>query len=317
MFPGLSLRANPGLELANAFGVIVKADEKKMIETQVQTTGLAQDRMQLLNALLKKKGIRVPANQAIGTIAKRSGPGPWPLSFAQQRLWFLDQLEPGISAYNIPIAFRLKGPLNHAALEQSFQEILRRHESLRTSFNTSKLQPVQFVAPPATFELPVIDLTDVPFPEREAEARRRATADALAPFNLTTGPLVRISLMRLDDEDHVVTFTMHHIVSDGWSRGLVIREIATLYEAFCANRPSPLPELPVQYADYAVWQKEFLTGEVFDSHLSYWTETLHDAPPVLNLPADHPRPPVQTFNGASEPFQFPDGLSEKLQQLGA
>ncbi|HXC72022.1 MAG TPA: amino acid adenylation domain-containing protein [Pyrinomonadaceae bacterium] len=288
-----------------------------MIETQVQTTGLAQDRMQLLNALLKKKGIRVPANQAIGTIAKRGGPGPWPLSFAQQRLWFLDQLEPGISAYNIPIAFRLKGTLNHAALEQSFQEILRRHESLRTSFNTSKLQPVQFVAPPATFELPVIDLTDVPFPEREAEARRRATADALAPFNLTTGPLVRISLMRLDDEDHVVTFTMHHIVSDGWSRGLVIREIATLYEAFCANRPSPLPELPVQYADYAVWQKEFLTGEVFDSHLSYWTEKLHDAPPVLNLPTDHPRPPVQTFNGASQPFQFPDGLSEKLQQLGA
>ncbi|HEU5459810.1 MAG TPA: condensation domain-containing protein, partial [Pyrinomonadaceae bacterium] len=289
-----------------------------MLENQVQTTGLAQDRMQLLNALLKKKGIRVPADQAISTISKRSGPGPWPLSFAQQRLWFLDQLEPGISAYNIPIAFRLRGPLNHAALERSFQEILRRHESLRTTFNTSKLEPVQLVAPPATsFELPVIDLSDVPLPEREAEARRRATRDALAPFDLTTGPLVRISLMRLDDEDHVVTLTMHHIVSDGWSRGIVVREIAALYEAFCANRPSPLPELPIQYADYAVWQKEFLTGEVFDSHLSYWTQTLHDAPPVLNLPTDHPRPPVQTFNGASEPFQFPDGLSEKLQQLGA
>ncbi|HET9712382.1 MAG TPA: amino acid adenylation domain-containing protein, partial [Pyrinomonadaceae bacterium] len=288
-----------------------------MIETQVQTTGLAQDRMQLLNALLKKKGIRVPANQSISTISKRSGAGPWPLSFAQQRLWFLDQLEPGISAYNIPIAFRLKGPLNHAALEQSFQEILRRHESLRTTFNTSKLEPVQFVAPPSTFHLPVIDLSDVPLSEREAEARRRATADALAPFNLTTGPLIRISLMRLDDEDHVVTLTMHHIVSDGWSRGIIVREIAALYDAFCANRPSPLPDLTVQYADYAVWQKEFLTGEVFDSHLSYWTEKLHDAPPVLNLPIDHPRPPVQTFNGASEPFQFPDGLSEKLQQLGA
>lgn len=288
-----------------------------MSEVQVRTTALGRDRMQLLSALLKKKGIRVPANQAVSTISKRSGPGPWPLSFAQQRLWFLDQLEPGISAYNIPIAFRLKGPLNHAALEQSFQEILWRHESLRTTFKTSKLEPFQIVARLATFQLPVIELRSLPVSGREAEARRLATADALAPFNLNTGPLVRISLIRLDDEDHVVTLTMHHIVSDGWSRGIIVREIAALYEAFCGNRPSPLPDLPLQYADYAVWQKEFLTGEVIESHLSYWTEKLRDAPPVLNLPTDRPRPPVQTFNGASEPFHLPAGLAEKLQQLGA
>jgi amino acid adenylation domain-containing protein len=285
-----------------------------MSETQVQATALVRDRMQLLNALLKKKGILVPANQAI---SKKGGSGPWPLSFAQQRLWFLDQLEPGISAYNIPIAFRLKGSLNHAALERSFQEILRRHESLRTTFKTSKLEPLQFVAPLATFRLPVSDLRDLPLPTREAKARRLATEDALASFNLNTGPLVRISLIRLDDEDHVVTLTMHHIVSDGWSRGIVVREIAALYEAFCANRPSPLPDLPVQYADYSVWQKEFLSGEVLESHLSYWIDKLRDAPPVLNLPTDRPRPPVQTFNGASEPFQFPDKLAEKLQKLGA
>jgi amino acid adenylation domain-containing protein len=270
--------------------------------------------MQLLDALLKKKGIRVPATQVIG---KRSGPGPWPLSFAQQRLWLLDQLEPGIPAYNIPMAFRLKGPLNAAALGRSFAEILRRHESLRTSFKTVGLEPLQFVAPAAAFQLPLIDLKNLPPPAREAEARRLATLDASAPFNLSAGPLVRISLIRLDTQDHVVTLTTHHIVSDGWSRGIVVRETAALYEAFCAHRPSPLPGLPIQYADYAIWQREFLSGDVLESHLSYWTEKLRAAPPVLNLPTDRPRPPVQTFNGASEPFQIPDELSEKLQSLGA
>jgi len=285
-----------------------------MSDSQVQAAALPRDRMQLLDALLKKKGIRVPTSQAIG---KRPGPGPWPLSFAQQRLWFLDQLEPGISAYNIPIAFRLRGPLNHAALERSFAEILRRHESLRTTFTTSGREPVQLVHPLPEFLLPVIDLRHLPLPARETEAQRLATVDALAPFNLSAGPLVRISLMRLDDEDHVVILTMHHIVSDGWSRGIIVREVGALYEAFSANRPSPLPELPIQYADYAVWQKEFLSAEVVESHLSYWMETLRDAPPVLNLPTDRPRPPVQTFNGASEPFQIPDGLASKLQALGA
>ena len=282
-----------------------------MSDSQMATAA-ARGRMQLLDALLKKKGITVPATHGI---SKRTGPGPWPLSFAQERLWFLHQLEPGIPAYNIPIAFRLKGPLNHAALERSFAEILRRHESLRTTFNIVGREPAQFVTPSLEFKLPITDLTHLPQPE--AEAQRLATRDALAPFDLSTGPLIRISLIQLDDEDHVVSVTMHHIVSDGWSRGIIIREVATLYEAFSANRPSPLPELPIQYADYAVWQKEFLSGEVLESHLSYWTEKLRDAPPVLHLPADRPRPPVQTFNGASEPFQFPDGLAEKLQALGA
>ncbi|HEV2904473.1 MAG TPA: condensation domain-containing protein, partial [Pyrinomonadaceae bacterium] len=212
---------------------------------------------------------------------------------------------------------RLKGPLNPVALEQSFEEILRRHESLRTSFKTVGLEPLQFVAPPAAFRLPLIDLKNLPPPAREAEAQRLATLDASAPFNLSAGPLFRISLIRLDDEDHVVTLTTHHIASDGWSRGIVVRETAALYQAFCANRPSPLPGLPIQYADYAIWQREFLRGDVLESHLSYWTEKLRAAPPVLNLPTDRPRPPVQTFNGASEPFQIPDGLSEKLQSLGA
>ena len=282
-----------------------------MSDSQMATAA-ARDRMQLLDALLKKKGITVPASHGI---SNRTGPGPWPLSFAQERLWFLHQLEPGIPAYNIPIAFRLKGRLNHAALERSFAEILRRHESLRTVFTISGREPAQFVTSSSEFRLPTIDLRH--HPEREAEAQRLATLDALAPFDLSTGPLIRILLIRLDGDDHVVSVAMHHIVSDGWSRGIIIREVATLYEAFSANRPSPLPELPIQYADYAVWQKEFLSGAVLESHLSYWTEKLRDAPPVLNLATDRPRPPVQTFNGASEPFQFPDGLAEKLQALGA
>src|SRR5258706_4202044 len=286
-----------------------------MSNNQVQATVLsARDRMQLLDAVLKQKGIHAPVKRVI---SKREGSGPWPLSFAQQRLWFLDQLEPGIPAYNIPIAFRINGPLDHATLEKSFDEILRRHESLTTTFKTSGLEAFQFVARPTVFRLPVIELENLPMPQREAQARRLVTLDALAPFNLSTGPLIRISLIRLDDEDHIVTVTMHHIISDGWSRGIIVREMAALYGAFAANRPSPLPDLPIQYADYAVWQRDFLTGAVLESHLSYWMENLREAPPVLNLPADRPRPPIQTFSGASEPFQLPDGLAQKLQALGA
>jgi hypothetical protein len=188
-----------------------------------------------------------------------------PLSFAQQRLWFLHELEPTSSFYNVPVAVRLHGRLQIDAMQRTLNEIVRRHESLRTSFPTIDAQPVQSIAPTLTLDLPLIDLSMLREEEREQKAQKRATEEARLPFNLATGPLMRASLVRLGAEDHVLLVTMHHIVSDGWSMGVLIKEVGALYRAFIDNEPSPLPELPVQYADFAVWQRRWLSGEVFET----------------------------------------------------
>jgi amino acid adenylation domain-containing protein len=240
-------------------------------------------------------------------------------SYAQQRLWFLQQLEPQGHAYNVPAAVRLRGRLDVAALEQSLREVVRRHESLRTTFAVEGGQPFQTVAPRAheVFgALDVLDLTAHAAEGREAEALRLAREEAQAPFDLERGPLFRARLVRLAEEEHVLLLTMHHIVSDGWSMGVLVREVTTLYDAFAAGRTSPLAELPVQYADYAAWQREWLRGEVLERQLTYWRENLSGAPPLLELPADRPRPAVQTYNGASVPFELPAELSDELKRLG-
>ncbi|HYH79110.1 MAG TPA: amino acid adenylation domain-containing protein, partial [Longimicrobium sp.] len=240
--------------------------------------------------------------------------GALPLSFAQERLWFLDRLEPGSTTYNIPAAWRLGGALDAAALERALGEIVRRHEALRTVFAEVDGSPVQVIAPFGGFALPVEDLSGDS--DREAALGRRAGEEARRAFDLSAGPLFRAALLRLGDEDHVLLLSMHHIVTDGWSMGVLFRELSALYAAYREGGESPLADLAVQYADHAVWQREQLEGEVLDRQLSYWRERLAGAPELLELPADRPRPPVQTYRGASVPVQLSPELLERLQALG-
>ncbi|MBZ4419892.1 non-ribosomal peptide synthase/polyketide synthase [Myxococcus sp. RHSTA-1-4] len=236
--------------------------------------------------------------------------GALPLSFAQQRLWFLDQLQPGGTAYNMPAVFRLEGTLDVAALERAFTELVRRHESLRTTFRDDGGTPVQVIHPAAPFPLPVVDLTGRE--DREAEALRLAT-EAVRPFDLSTGPLLRASLLRLAGDAHVLLLDMHHIVSDGWSIGVLVRELAALYHAFSTGQSSPLPPLPLQYADVAVWQRSWMRGEALDAQLTWWREHLEGAPHALELPTDFARPPVRSFRGASVPVRLSRPLSDALR----
>jgi amino acid adenylation domain-containing protein len=239
-----------------------------------------------------------------------------PLSFAQRRLWFLDQLEPGSAAYNIPTAVRLTGVLETRALAGSLAAIARRHETLRTTFVAVQGEPWQIIAGDGSLPLPVIDLGALPAERTAAEAVRLARAEALRPFALARGPLVRTLLLRQSPEEHTLVAVMHHIVSDGWSTGVMIRELGELYAAVRAGRPAALPALPVQYADYAVWQNGRLQGEILDALLAWWRTELAGAPHVLALPTDRPRPPVQTFRGADEPFALPADLAVALGGLG-
>ncbi|HEV3051013.1 MAG TPA: amino acid adenylation domain-containing protein, partial [Longimicrobium sp.] len=242
--------------------------------------------------------------------------GALPLSFAQERLWFLDRLEPGSATYNIYVARRLEGVLDQAALERALGEIVRRHEALRTTFAEVDGSPVQVVAPFGGFALSVEDLSGLDEADRETALRRRAGEEGRRGFDLSAGPLFRAALLRLDAEDHVLLLVMHHIVSDGWSMDVLFREFSVLYETYREGGESPLPELAVQYADYAVWQREQLAGEVLDRQMAYWKERLAGAPELLELPTDHPRPAVQTFRGAYERIELPLELLERLQRLG-
>jgi len=237
-----------------------------------------------------------------------------PLSFAQQRLWFIDQLAPGNLFYNLPAAVRLTGRLDSAALSRALDEIVRRHETLRTTFRTVAGQPVQVIAPAHPLSLTVIDLAGQPDPE--AEAQRLARDLARQPFDLAAGPLLRARLFRLGEADHVAVLVLHHIIADAWSMGVLVRELAALYAAFAAGRPSPLPDLPIQYADFARWQRNWLQGDVLEKHVAYWRKQLAGLPPLLELPTDRPRPAVQTYHGASERLELPGELVARLRTLG-
>src|SRR6185503_9204454 len=229
--------------------------------------------------------------------------------------WFIDQLAPGETVYNIPLAVRLSGALNLLALEQTLNEIIRRHEVLRTSFALVDEQPVQVIVPAVSLSLTVQELTSLAEPEREAELLRLVEAEAHQPFDLSRGPLLRVKLWRLSESEHVVLLTMHHIITDGWSLGVLINEVAVLYRAFAAGEAAPLPELPVQYVDFALWQRERLAGEELERQLSYWRQQLVEAPALLELPTDRPRPPLQTFNGAHEAFTLSAETTQALQRL--
>ncbi|MFL6332077.1 MAG: amino acid adenylation domain-containing protein, partial [Pyrinomonadaceae bacterium] len=236
------------------------------------------------------------------------------LSFAQQRLWFLDQLEPGSAAYNIPMAMRLAGRLDVTALERSLNEVVRRHEVLRTTFAAGDGQAVQVIKPSLILTLPAEDLTGLPESERGSEARRLAAQEARTPFSLTEGPLIRARLLRLGRQEHVLLVTVHHIVFDGWSTGVLLKEVTALYGAYSRGLTPALPELPIQYADFALWQREWLQGAVLDRQLAYWREQLSGPPPVLKLPTDRARPAVQSHRGATTSRELTSDLSAALRR---
>lgn len=224
---------------------------------------------------------------------------PLPLSLAQRRLWFLDQLEPGSTAYLLSRNLRLRGPLNQSAFEHSLQALITRHESLRTTFGMQEGNPVQVIAPSLPFTLPVVDLQALSLTEQEQAIQDYLQTNARTPFDLTVGPLLRATLLKLSAEEHVFLLTLHHIITDGLSMGILFRELATVYRDHCEGHSTTLPPLPIQYADYGAWQHQWLQGEVLEQHVAYWREHLQAPVPVLNLPTDCPRPAVQTHNGAS------------------
>jgi amino acid adenylation domain-containing protein len=265
-------------------------------------------------------GLRAEPAPAAAVIRPAGRDGLLPLSFAQERLWFLEQLEPGSAFYNIPSASRLTGPVHVGALRRGIAELVRRHESLRTTFGDVQGRPFQIVsaAAPGTASgaIPLVDLSGLPGHLRDPEMRWQAAEETRRPFDLARGPLFRIPLFRLGAEEHVLVPTMHHIISDGWSMTVLIREMAALYGALSAGRTPSLPELPVQYADYAVWQRSYLQGEELETRLAWWRERLAGAP-GLQLPTDRPRPPVETFRGRQRPVALPAGLTRRLHELGA
>ncbi|MHC5744027.1 MAG: amino acid adenylation domain-containing protein [Nostoc sp.] len=238
-----------------------------------------------------------------------------PLSYAQQRLWFLDQLEPNSAIYNIPLALRLVGNLNRAALEQSFQEIIDRHEALRTNFITVDGKPSQIIQTQINWTVSVVECEHLPPSQQEIATQQLAQQQAIQPFDLAEGALIRATLIVLSKTEHVLLLCMHHIVSDAWSLGVFVQELAALYNAYSQGEPSPLTPLPIQYADFGIWQREWLQGEVLQNQISYWQQQLKDAPALLSLPTDRPRPAVQTFAGAIQEFALSVELSNQLTQL--
>lgn len=282
-----------------------------MNEKAREIAELSPERRQLLELLLKRE---IAAASSLA-IPRRKSSTPVPLSFAQRRIWFLSQLEPRSPAYNTPAAVRLRGRLDAPAMERTLSEVIRRHEVLRTTFKMVAGQPVQAIHGAEPMSLRVIDLIGWPEAAREFEAQRLAQAEALGSFDLELGPLVRATLLRLDQTDHVLLFTMHHIVSDGWSMGVLIREVAALYDALVKGQPSPLPEPPIQFADFALWEREWLCGAALEKQIAYWKQQLGGKPPPLELPTDRPRPVVATHTGASKAFVLPENLLTALKAL--
>ena len=238
----------------------------------------------------------------------------YPLSFAQERLWFLDQLAPGNTSYNLPLAIRLQIPVNVHVLERALIECIRRHEILRTKFIVVKGDPKQVIEATVRLNLQVIDLRYLDAKSRDSEATRLATEEATRPFDLTRAPPLRAILLRLGVRDHIFLLSLHHIAADDWSLGLLWKELAAVYAAFVTNKPSPLPRLRIQYLDYAIWQRKWLQGEVLEKQLFYWKRQLANLP-VLQLHTDYPRPPVATFRGAFETVTIPRVLSDQVRRF--
>jgi amino acid adenylation domain-containing protein len=272
---------------------------------------IAANKSEILEFLTR---VRVEESPLRGYSAPRTT--TLPLSFAQQRLWFLDQLEQDNASYNMPYVIRLSGDLDQEALEASINDIVRRHEILRTNLAEIDEQPVQLIAPPAHVPLPLWDLTDLAADARESRSQAVLAELTGSPFTLERGALMRVGLLRLAADEHIFALCFHHIISDGWSMSIFAGELAEGYAARVGNRPARLPELPVQYADFAHWQRTGYSESALARQLSYWTTALQGAPALLALPTDRPRPPVQTYRGGHASFQVPASLVKGLRDIG-
>lgn len=274
---------------------------------------LSPKRQELL--ALRTLNVQAERGRYVKSITPISRDGELPLSFAQQRLLLLDLLEPNNPAYNIMRAYRLVGKLDVISLKQSLNEIIRRHEVLRTTFTIIDGKPIQVIAPVLDLPVSIADLSELPETQRQARVQQTLVEEAQYIFDLRQGPLLRATLLRLGGEEHIFTVTIHHIVSDGWSMDIFFQELKLLYSAASVNKPSPLGELPIQYADFSVWQRQWLTGKVLDRQLNYWKKRIGPQVPVLELPTDRPRLPSQTYAGASQSFEFSTALTEKINAM--
>ncbi|GCF10053.1 non-ribosomal peptide synthetase/type I polyketide synthase [Dictyobacter arantiisoli] len=275
-------------------------------------TGFSSEDLELLAYLLDEEGIERHQRPAITPQPRHDS---LPLSFAQEQMWLLDQLDPGNSVYIVPFAFRLTGVLQVSALEQSLNEIVRRHEILRTTFPAREGRVVQLISSPSPMPLKRVNFEHIPDAEQEARVTQYVQEEMQRPFDFAHGPLLRANLIRLHEQDHIFVIIAHHIISDAWSLGIFVHEIVTLYPAFSRMESLPLPPLPLQYADYAIWQRSWWQGDVRQAELTYWKEQLAGAPPVLMLPTDHSRPAVQTSHGATSSFTLPLALLNALRTL--
>jgi amino acid adenylation domain-containing protein len=295
-----------------AEGANVRLNAPKGVLTPALREELTHRKAEILT-ILRDGGVkRAPERAWLAQVLRQ---GDLPLSFAQQRLWFLDQLEPNTSAYTITSRQRLRGSLDLTALASAFTELVRRHESLRTTFASKDGEPVQRIADPGPVTFRIVALEHEPTVDRGALVEQMVREEAQRPFDLARGPLFRPILLRLTPDEHELLMAVHHIVADGWSLGILARELGTLYEAFAAGRPSPLPELPIQYADFALWQRRWLTGDIFEAQQYYWREHLGGRPAPLQLPTDHPRSGRPTSAGASHDFRLPRPLADGLREL--
>ncbi|MFT7662542.1 MAG: hypothetical protein ACI87A_000758, partial [Planctomycetota bacterium] len=273
---------------------------------------MSPGRQALLAKLLAKKGIQ---KKPTANMEAREPGAATPLSFGQEALWFLEQLEPERATHNQPSAVRLSGVLNSEALERALGEIVNRHEPLRTSFKTQDGKPFQDIAPVYEFKLKLIDLSERAPADAESEALRLATEEAHVGFDLEQGPLFRAILIRVETEEHVLTLNSHHIITDGWSMGVFTRELQELYVAYAKGEQSPLDPLPVQLADFAIWQRQNLQGDVLKEHIEYWKTQLSGELTNLDFPTDHPRPSVQSFRGGHHTVLLTEELSNQLRKL--
>ncbi|HEX8089520.1 MAG TPA: condensation domain-containing protein, partial [Blastocatellia bacterium] len=272
---------------------------------------LSSDKLELFKYLLDEEGVSLSESREI---TPRDRDDDLPLSSSQERLWILEQLVPGTPTYHIPEGLYLKGSLNLAALQRSLDETVRRHEVLRTSFIVKDGRPFQYVKPRGKVDLEIVDLRDLPEADRQGHSVQIANQQIRRPFDLVNGPMLRVGLLRLQEDEHMLVIVMHHIISDGWSMELFVREIVLLYEAFSAGRPSPLHDLDIQYADYAIWERRWLESPGLQIQYEYWKRQLADLQ-VLELPTDRPRPTVQSFQGAMRLLELPRELSSSLNEM--
>lgn len=273
---------------------------------------LSPEGQRLLRLLMSRRGLKIAGED---TIPRAADADSYPPSFSQESLWFLDRMEPFNAFYNEPLlALRIIGPLARSALSRSLDEIVARHESLRTTFADVDGRPLQIISPPRKVPLPLTDLRSLGAIEREIELRRLAIEEASRLFDLHKGPLLRARLLQMEEQDHVVFLQMHHIITDGWSNRLLTNEIALLYDSFLTGKENPLPPLPLRYVDYAIWQKETLQGPALEHLIAFWKDKLCN-PPTADLPTDYPRPLVQRYKGKVESVVLPWNLLADLKHF--